>query len=284
MVEACGGLFSASQVFLAAGRLNYLMAVAAAAILFSQLAFLSGGGVRLVRASARFKKSSELAAGRCPALPRLSGEAWARHIRLVPDESVKAMTAGVFSSRILLYSGMVEALDGDELIAVAAHEEAHRAGRDNLMVAIAKAVCLTLFYVPGTRTAYREMCRMLERAADLEAAHSVGGSLNVASALAKVITMSRGGRPSSAPVSFLSGGKHGDMADRLASLTGKDESGNRPLALPLFVVFAIVAIMLSFSASAFAVAGSGQRATLACFSEHSLTPGSICPLERPDHP
>ncbi|MEW6020088.1 MAG: M56 family metallopeptidase, partial [Pseudomonadota bacterium] len=181
MGDACGGIFEAGHGFLAAGRWNYLLAVVAAAAFLFQLVFLFFGTARLLSSSERLKRLGMREALSCPALGQVTGWRRAGRVRLIPDEGLGAMTVGIFRPRIVLHGGLVRALSADELRAVVEHEDAHRRGRDNMMVAAAKAVTLTLFYFPWMKRAFQEMVRSLERAADGRAAAATGGPLHVAS-------------------------------------------------------------------------------------------------------
>lgn len=285
MGDACGGIFEAGHGFLAASNWNYLLATAAGAIVLSQLAFLIGGGIRLIKASHGEKIGRRQGCKTCPALPSLIGSKWASRIAVVPGMNrLEAQTIGLLRPRIVLSQGMIAALDTDHLLAVVAHEEAHRAARDNLFITAAKTLILTLFYLPGPRKAFREMRLNLERAADLKASRTAGGRLIVAAALAQVaVSMNSSAREPALSSSVSGSGS--DLAVRLQALidSGKNHRGCRRRLL-LFVAGALVALTV-FSSSALAVAGSDQRQAFICFTEHqqSAGPDGICALGHPDH-
>lgn len=287
MGEACGGIFAAGHGFLAASNWNYLLAIAVAAIFISQLAFLIGGGSRLLRVSHKGKVLKRASSISCPALPVLTGAGWASKVCVIPGEpALQAQTIGLVSPRIVLSEGITRTLSREDLSAVVAHEEAHRSARDNLLLVLAKSLALTLFYLPGSRLAYRGMQAGLERAADLRASRAVGDALAVAGALARVMQASEtvkasGGRELTTAVT----GHGSDLESRLTELIG---SGDRPSRWRRHaVVFSagVMLILAVFSSSALAVAGSDQREAFVCFTQHQQISDSddICTLDHPDH-
>ncbi|MHB1054402.1 MAG: M56 family metallopeptidase, partial [Thermoleophilia bacterium] len=285
MGEACGGIFEAGHGFMAASRWNYLLAVVAAAVLFPQLAFLLGGGARLIRASHRLKKKRLSSSTACPALPAICGCWWASHAYLVEADSPDAETVGILRTRILLNSGLVEALSGRELAAVVAHEEAHHRGHDNFLIAVARVIKLTLFYLPGPRLAYREMCRSLERAADIKAAERTGGPFQVAAALARIVTLSRISRTGAGVSLSLSGDDPGDIAGRLNALLREGEPLRCRHWLSMVAATGVAVFLLVFTTSAWAVTGTDQRSAFICFTEHSQEDAAagVCLQDHPDH-
>ncbi|MFA5810368.1 MAG: M48 family metalloprotease, partial [Thermoleophilia bacterium] len=145
MGDACGGIFEAGHGFLAASNWNYLIAALMIVVLFFQITFLLGGGARLMKVSHRLKKDQKSAGMNCPALPVINQEKWVDNTFLLPgDYRLEAQTVGLLRPRIVLCEGLVRSLDASQLKAVIAHEEAHRSRRDNLFVALAKSVALTL--------------------------------------------------------------------------------------------------------------------------------------------
>lgn len=284
MGEACGGIFQAGQGFLAASRFNYILAVVAASAFFSQGAFFLGGGTRLIRATGRHSKARIRDCIICPALPKLSHEPWAAHVMMLPGNGIDAQTVGILRPRILITTELVSALSAQELGAVMAHEEAHRTGRDNALVMAAKAVSLALFYLPGQKTALREMCLRLESAADQRAVRNAGGPLPVASALAKIVSLSRHRGTAAAVVSAASGAGLSDVVTRINMLIDPPSPGNRRRLPLLFAALSLV-FSLVFASSAFAVTGADQRGALVCFTEHAQeAPASgVCETDHPLH-
>lgn len=283
MGEACGGIFRASQGFMASSRWNYLLVVAAAAILFSQAAFLLGGGTKLLKVTSRLKRTRIRDAFSCPALPLISRWKWARHLSLLPQEKIDAQTVGILHPRIFITQGLINAVTTEELSAVAAHEEAHRSGRDNLLLAMAKAVSLTLFYLPGPSMALGQMTQCLEKAADVKAAHASGGPVPVASALAKIVTLSR--QEAGPALAFSADGTGTEsIVSRLEDLIDDKQPAPRRF-WPLVFASLSVTMLLMFASSAFAVTGTGQRSAFVCFTEHAqeAPAGGVCELGHPNH-
>lgn len=286
MGDACGGIFEAGHGFLAASRWNYLLAVAIAAAFILQLAFLLGGGARLLKVSHRLKKSSSYRSLSCSALARLSDAPAVRSLRLVPDGKVEARTVGLLRPRILFHSGLVSSLSAQELEAVATHEEAHRSGRDNLLITVAKTISLTLFYLPGPRLALTEMRNLLEKAADRQAA-AVTGPVPVAEALLRIagISGSQSGAATFQATASVSGTSPDEISGRLEMLI----HGRKPHqdnTAKLIVLTALSLIVLGiFSSSALAVTSGDQRGALICFTQHTreAVDSGVCELDHQNH-
>ena len=272
MGDACGGIFEASHGFLAASNWNYLLATIFAAVLIPQLAFLLGGGMRLLRVThAEKQKRQEVFS--CSALSSLvPDKAYLSRVSVAAgSETLEAHTVGLFKPRIVVSAGLVRALDREQLDAVLAHEDAHRSARDNFFLVIAKSVSLTLFYLPGPRLALREMHAALERAADRRAAQQTG-TLAVAGALACIAkaTMSRQGVTGTEPAySSAVTGADGRITARLEELL--ESRGSRKQRhwrwLAVFATGAALALTV-FASSALAVADSDQRQAFICFTQH----------------
>lgn len=286
MGDACGGIFAAGQGFLADSNWNYLLAVVIFAVFLSQLTFLVGGGYILFRASHWEKQRRKGSTLSCPALRSIICEKYTEHIYFMPgNEQLDAVTVGLIRPRIVLSEGLVKALQGRELVAVAAHEEAHRAARDNLLIAAAKSVTTTLFYLPGPKLAFAQMRNCLERAADRSAASGSGDRFAIAEALTRIAAMnySETGSTSSSTVTALSGS--GDLSVRIEELVGDDRySGRGWRQLALLVMGTAFAIGM-FASSALAVSGSDQREAFICYTQHtqSTGPDEVCQLDHPSH-
>ncbi|MHB9112433.1 MAG: M48 family metalloprotease [Thermoleophilia bacterium] len=286
MGDACGGIFAASHGFLAASNWNYLLATVIFAAFLSQLAFLFGGGSRLFRVSHREKKLRQDRGLSCPALEEISGEKWAANLSFMPGTGqLDAVTVGFLHPRIVISEGLVKALRGRELVAVAVHEEAHRAARDNLLIVVAKSVVTTLFYLPGPKIAFSQMRKCLERAADRRAAHASGDRFAIAEALARIATMNHTDSDSGASLATAVRGS-GDLVSRLEELVG-DESHNSSGGWGrLGLLVAGTAVILGiFASSALAVAGSDHREVFICYTQHTqgAGPEDVCDQEHPSH-
>lgn len=287
MGDACGGIFAASHGFLAASNWNYLLATVIFAAFLSQLTFLIGGGSRLFRVTHREKQLRQDSGLSCPALETITGEKWAANLFFMPgNEQLDAVTVGLMRPRIIISEGLVNSLQGIELTAVAAHEDAHRAARDNLMIAAAKSVVATLFYLPGPKMAFLQMRKCLERAADHSAVSKSGDSLAISGALAKIASMNHPVSDSSSSLATAVGG-NGDLISRIEELVGDDNDtsnhgGWRRLA---FLVASTAVILGIFASSALAVAGSDHRGAFICYTQHTqgAGPEDICDQGHPSH-
>lgn len=278
MGDACGGIFEAGHGFLAASNWNYLIAALTIIVLFFQISFLIGGGARLMKVSHRLKKDQGSAGMNCPALLSMNREKWVENTFLLPgDIRLEAQTVGLLRPRIVLCESLVDTLDTSQLKAVIAHEDAHRTRRDNLFVALAKSVALTLFYLPGPKMALREMRAHMEKAADRDAAVKAGGSLVVAGALARIVTMASSGKEQALTIA-LSGS--GDMTSRMEDLLTEKVKPVHTWRIMFFVLTAITTLLI-FASSALAVVGSDQRDALVCFTLHEQSEenGPACSLD-----
>lgn len=286
MGDACGGIFAASHGFLAASNWNYLLATVIFAVFLSQLAFLFGGGSRLFQVSHREKQMRQERGLSCPALEAMTGEKWAANLSFMPGNGqLDAVTVGLLHPRIIVSEGLVDSLEGSELIAVAAHEEAHRAARDNLLIVAAKSVVATLFYLPGPKMAFSQMRKCLERAADRRAADASGDRLAIAGALARIASMNSLDSSASGSLATAVSGS-GELVSRIEELV-RDEShtlshGWRRLALLAAGTAVILGI---FASSALAVAGSDHRDAFICYTQHTqgAGPEDICVQDHPSH-
>lgn len=286
MGDACGGIFEAGHGFLAASRWNYLLAVGIAATFILQMAFLLGGGARLLKVSHRLKKSASGKALVCGALAYISHVPGARRFLMVPDDKLEARTVGLLRPRILFHQGLVDSLSGRELAAVAAHEEAHRAGRDNLLVTVAKTISLTLFYLPGPRLALREMRSLLEKAADQRAA-AMAGPVPVAEVLLKIARLSAPDHPAASllATASVSGGAPGDISGRLAALISHKKPRKDRAGRLVFLAALTLIVLGVFASSALAVTTGDQREAFICFAEHTResADSGVCELDHPVH-
>lgn len=280
MGDSCGGIFASGHSFLAASRLNYLLATVALAAVLMQLVILAGGGARLLGATRRLSRESGRQARRCPALPLLCRQAGADRLYQVPGPAAAgARTVGLLRGRVLVSEGLALALDSDELRAVIAHEEAHRAGRDNLIKAVARTLTLALFYLPGPRFAWFRMQASLEEAADRRAAVLAGGPLTVAATLTRVASlMLERGKPSLA--SAIDGS---DVGLRVEALLATNKPRRYWRRLALFVTVSAATLTL-FGFSSLAVASSGHNEAVACFINHHLPEDGVCEFEHPAEP
>lgn len=97
-----------------------------------------------------------------------------------------ALTCGVLRPTVLLSNWMTEHLDQGELESVLAHELAHVARRDYLVIWLATVLRDAFVYLPTSWVAYRQLQQEKELASDDLAIHVTSRPLTLASALAKV--------------------------------------------------------------------------------------------------
>jgi Zn-dependent protease with chaperone function len=103
----------------------------------------------------------------------------------VPSSAPLCIAAGFVRPTVIVSTGLVASLPPDELRAVLAHERAHVARRDALLLAVARA--FAVLHVPWfARRVLDELELACELACDEEAARSVGDRLVVASAIVSV--------------------------------------------------------------------------------------------------
>jgi Zn-dependent protease with chaperone function len=104
----------------------------------------------------------------------------------VADPTVFAWTVGVRRPLIVVSQGLRESLPQEELEVVLAHEGAHAAGHDNLLLLAALMVGKALFFVPGVTRAHRGVLRSVEISADAFASRGTGDRLLVAASVSRV--------------------------------------------------------------------------------------------------
>jgi beta-lactamase regulating signal transducer with metallopeptidase domain len=90
---------------------------------------------------------------------------------------------------MVVSSGLQGSLSTEEYKVVLAHEQAHAAACDNLVISVAHAINAGLFFFPGVRRGYQSIRRSVEIAADAFASKQIGDRLLVASSLSRVATL-----------------------------------------------------------------------------------------------
>jgi beta-lactamase regulating signal transducer with metallopeptidase domain len=124
-----------------------------------------------------------------------------------------AVTHGLLRPRILLSTGLVEALDGAELTAVLVHERHHLQRRDPLRLLAARVLAGYGWYLPLLAWWAQRLALRRELAADRAATTSTGVAA-VAGALLKLAD-----RPAPAAVAAVN--PMGNLPDRIAQLEGR---------------------------------------------------------------
>ena len=127
------------------------------------------------------------------------------------------MLAGIVRPRLVISSGVVEALSAEQLSAVIRHERAHRRSRDNLKRLLVLLAPGLLPFVHGFRRIERAWARTAEWAADdRAAAGSAHRSLALAAALVSVARLGSGPPVPVLATSLLADGA--DLSERVDRL------------------------------------------------------------------
>lgn len=113
-------------------------------------------------------------------------------IRVIDDDAPVAYTTGLVRSRVIVSTGLLNALDPSETVAVLCHELAHVRGRHTSLLFIAGVIERAFSFLPPMKRAADELILSLEVAADEAAAQDVGDPLLVARALASCADFKRG--------------------------------------------------------------------------------------------
>jgi Zn-dependent protease with chaperone function len=207
--------------------------------------------------------------------PRLRGRT------LVLDDPMPcSYTIGFLRPSVVVSTGLFNNLDRDEVEAVLAHEEAHLAARDNLVLLIAQTVSMTFVLVPGVRLAFARLRRFQEMAADDFATRRTGDCLLVASSLQK---FARSLFFPANPAMAMAFAEEGNVTERIEDLLlGTRVRGGRWAAtallalLLLFGAFATSAVAttgVTIGDDAFCGAHSGQYSSSSVTQPDSCTSG-----------
>lgn len=138
----------------------------------------------LVYAAFRAGKNIHSARRAVRALPVKRGKG---SVSLIMDPSLKtAFTCGLLSPRIYISTGLLNALEKDELRAVFLHELKHKKGFDPLRFLIIGFIRDAFFYLPAVRHMASFARLRKEHEADDTAASRLGEPLSLASAMIKV--------------------------------------------------------------------------------------------------
>ncbi len=147
--------------------------------------------------------------------PRLEGR-----VIVVRERRLVSYTIGLLRPRVVISNGLLDTLDADEIQAVLSHEEGHLAGRDNLLILVARTLAHAFVLVPGVRFSYARLRRALELAADSYARRATGDPLVVASSLQKFAR--RLTVPGSAPLVTAAFADEGHVVERIQGLLGEE--------------------------------------------------------------
>jgi Zn-dependent protease with chaperone function len=138
----------------------------------------------------------------------------AERVDVVATAEAFAVTHGLLHPRILLSTGLVEALDATELTAVLVHERHHMLRRDPLLLLAARVLAGYGWYLPLLRWWVQRLALRRELAAD-RAATAGTGVAAVAGALLKLA-----GLPTPAAVAAVN--PMGNLPERIAQLEGRN--------------------------------------------------------------
>jgi len=137
-----------------------------------------------------------------------------QQVKIFRDGRPRALTTGLITPRIMVSTGLIEALENDELEAVLLHEQSHVRHKDPFYLLLAGALTTAFFYVAAVSALVRRYQAAMELAADEDVIATQGESLSLSSAMVKLLRA----RPSAASATPFTG-----AADlRLAYLLGRD--------------------------------------------------------------
>lgn len=170
-----------------------LSAVGAAGIVLATALNLTRAFLLPIRLRSRTWEAPDWLQARVTFLVGVIGLRTAPAVEVCADGKPWALVAGIFRPHLVLSSGLVAILDGEELDAVLCHELLHIRSRDILWTVLAGVMRDLTWYVPATRRLYRQMLVEQEYACDDKVP---GGSrrLALASALARVWQVQAGNR------------------------------------------------------------------------------------------
>jgi hypothetical protein len=148
-------------------------AINAAAVVLLALAAL-GGAVLVVMARAA---AQQLRAHRrlVRTLPRATPLPGHPAVAVIDATVPMAFCAGWLHPRVYVSTAALRVLSRDELEAVLAHEQHHRALRDPLRLAVGRVLCQALFFLPVLRPLHERYGEVAELSADAAALAAVGG-------------------------------------------------------------------------------------------------------------
>ena len=159
---------------------------------------------------------------------------------VVESEEPIAYTVGLRRRMVVVSSGMLAGLTGEERAAILAHERAHVRGRHTALLTVARIVGRAFRSLPPVRTATRHLVLGLEAAADDAAAREMGDPVPVARALVRLAERSAQGLPASAL-----GASESDVVTRVRRLTRGDANSRRRRPLGVLVTAATILLVAS---------------------------------------
>lgn len=134
-------------------------------------------------------------------LTREMNETYGRDIHIISYPVPIAVTMGFFRPNIVLSTGLREMLSDDEFEAVVHHEIHHQQNHDPLKVFIVSFFASIMWYMPILRWVREQYKIAKELLADEYAIHQQGSSVDLGSALLKML---KAGRQMNMPFSYVS--------------------------------------------------------------------------------
>lgn len=193
------------------------------------------------------------------------------------DPAPLACTIGFLRPVVVVSTGLASRLEGAELEAVLAHEQAHASHMDNLILLVARICSSTLFFLPGVRSAHAALRRFVELSADQTARRWLGSGLTVAASLQRVAVVMtghgsqgspRGPFPGAAPASFADSEI---IAERIHNLL-QDDIPAAPRRRVAVVVLSLVVLLAAFATAGLRLADvnwAAQAHVPGCETLHS---------------
>lgn len=205
---------------------------ASALALVVALAILTLIGWRVARMGVALLQARRVI-GEVSSLARREGEVW-----VIPTRRAICASVGLWSPKVLVSEGFLDSLTPDARRAALAHEAAHVARRDSLWRLVAHA--LSLPYPPPVRRALlRALDVAFERAADEDAAHTLGDRLTVAQALVdaeRLATVDAAWAPMARAITGTPGTSPSQIGERVHGLLEVPLAPGRPGRLGLVLV------------------------------------------------
>jgi beta-lactamase regulating signal transducer with metallopeptidase domain len=245
--------FAGRACFLGAPPWDYTLGVAVPVVM--ALVALGGLGLGLVRLVLLYRlvnRAGVTAGGELEALvDRLAAQLGTARprLRLCVYHRPLALTCGLVRPTLLLSTWMVDRLDRRELEGVLAHEVAHAARRDYLVVWLATVLRDAFCYLPTSWAAYRQLQDEKEAACDDLAVGVTRRPLALASALAKVWQQAVDG-PTFEGAQALMGpsGRIEGRIERLLTSASGPSSGQRSRIVALGIGASALAVLLALEA------------------------------------
>lgn len=193
---------------------------------------------------------------------------------VVQSPEPMAFTVGLHRRMVVVSSGMLSELTGEERAAVLAHERAHVRGWHTALLTVARIVVTAFGSFPPARMATRQLVLGLEAAADDAAAREIGDPVAVARALLRLAEGSGLGAPA-----WALGASESDVVTRVRRLTrpGASTERRRPLGLLVMAttILLVTALLVVLPATQRTVsaAAQGREVHATCHLPHAAGDG-----------